>query len=101
MNSVIDQKYELLVVSQFTLYHKLKGNKPDFHNARDHEEAKEIYLNFVQTLKDEYAEDKVQMGAFGEYMSVDLSNDGPVTIALDSIKDPKIVHKLKKEEKRK
>ncbi|CAI2380313.1 unnamed protein product [Moneuplotes crassus] len=101
MKSVMNMDYELLIVSQFTLYHKMKGNKPDFHNARDHEEAKEMYLEFIQLLKDGYGEDKVQMGAFGQYMNVELQNDGPVTIALDSIKDPKIVHKLEKEEKRK
>ena len=100
MNSVITMKYELLIVSQFTLYHKMKGNKPDFHNAMEHEKAKDMYHEFIELLKDGYEEDKVQKGAFGEYMNVELQNDGPVTIALDSIKDPKIVHKLEKEEKR-
>ena len=99
--SVMDMKYELLIVSQFTLYHKMKGNKPDFHNARDHEEAKQMYLEFIDLLKEGYDASKVQMGAFGQYMNVELQNDGPVTIALDSIKDPKIVHRLEKEEKRK
>ena len=99
--SAMDMNYEILIVSQFTLYHKMKGNKPDFHNARDHEEAKDMYLEFIQMLKDIYKEDKIQMGAFGEYMNIKLENDGPVTIALDSVKDPKIVHKLEKEEKRK
>ena len=97
--SVMEMKYELMIVSQFTLYHKMKGNKPDFHNARDHEEAKQMYLEFIQLIKDGYEESKVQKGAFGEYMNIELQNDGPVTIALDSIKDPKIVHKLEKEAK--
>ena len=97
----MDLNYELLIVSQFTLYHKMKGNKPDFHNARDHEEAKQMYLEFIQMLKDNYDETKVQTGAFGQFMDVQLHNDGPVTIALDSVKDPKIVKKLENEAKRK
>ena len=101
MKSVMDLNYELLIVSQFTLYHKMKGNKPDFHNARDHEEAKQMYLEFIQMLKDNYDETKVQTGAFGQFMDVQLHNDGPVTIALDSVKDPKIVKKLENEAKRK
>ena len=100
MKSVKDMRYELLIVSQFTLYHKMKGNKPDFHNAKEHEDAKVMYHEFVQLLKDGYDESKVQIGAFGQYMNVELQSDGPVTIALDSMKDPKIVHKLAKEEKR-
>lgn len=68
----------------------MNGNKPDFHQARDHEEAKAMYKEFVQILKDNYDENKVQMGAFGQYMKIELENDGPVTICLDSIKDPKI-----------
>mgnify|MGYP006280513435 CR=1 FL=1 len=79
--------------------YEMKGNKPDFRNAKDHEDAKDMYNEFVQLLKDNYDENKIQKGAFGEYMSIDLQNDGPVTISLDSIKDPKIVHKLEKEEK--
>ncbi|CAI2381334.1 unnamed protein product [Moneuplotes crassus] len=100
MKSVMQMNYDLLIVSQFTLYHKMKGNRPGFHNARGHEEAKEMYHEFIQMVKDGYEQHKVQMGAFGKYMNVELQNDGPVTIAMDSVKDPKIVHKLEKEERR-
>ena len=50
--SVLDNDFEVLVVSQFTLYHVLKGNKPDFHNAMEHEKARELYEEFIAFLRD-------------------------------------------------
>lgn len=86
-SNVIDNKYEILVVSQFTLYGVLKGNKPDFHNALGPEEAIKLYQDFVDLLKKSYAADKIQTGKFGEYMNVQMVGDGPVTILIDSEKD--------------
>ena len=71
---------ELLLVSQFTLYHILKGNKPDFHGAMGGEQAKLLFEKIVNKAKEKYEEKKIQTGAFGEYMQIDMECDGPVTI---------------------
>jgi len=71
---------ELLLVSQFTLYHILKGNKPDFHGAMGGEQAKLLFEKIVNKAKEKYDEKKIQTGAFGEYMQIDMECDGPVTI---------------------
>jgi len=71
---------ELLLVSQFTLYHILKGNKPDFHSAMDGSKAKELFDKIVARTREKYEEKKVQTGKFGEYMKIDMECDGPITI---------------------
>ena len=81
--SLMDNSYEMLVVSQFTLYGNLKGNRPDFHLAMPSEEAKKIYDFFVDVLKKDYKEEKIKEGVFQEYMYVDLVNDGPVTMVYE------------------
>ena len=81
---------EVLLVSQFTLCHVLKGNKPDFHNAMGPEPAAQMFDAFVELMRAQYKPDKVKTGAFGQYMKVDITNDGPVTLVLDSpSKQPK------------
>jgi D-tyrosyl-tRNA(Tyr) deacylase len=77
---VKEKNYEILIVSQFTLFSFLKGNKPDFHKAMDGEVATKFFDKFVEVLQKKYDSDKVQTGAFGQYMKVSLVNDGPVTI---------------------
>lgn len=84
MKSVLDTKGEILCISQFTLYHNLKGNKPDFHNAMAGEEAKEMYQQLLESLGKQYDPEKIKDGVFGAYMQVHIQNDGPVTIELDS-----------------
>lgn len=79
----MSNNYEILVVSQFTLYAILKGNKPDFHAAKEPTQAEALYNMFVDRLKSTYSPDKVQTGKFGELMAVESINDGPVTIQLD------------------
>ena len=74
---------EILLVSQFTLYNTLKGNKPDFHEAMEGEKAKELFEKIVKRAKEKYDEKKVQTGSFGEYMQIDIECDGPVTINWD------------------
>ena len=74
---------EILLVSQFTLYHILKGNKPDFHSAMDGDKAKELFDKIVAKAREKYDEKKVQTGKFGEYMFIDMECDGPVTINWD------------------
>ncbi|EOD00657.1 D-aminoacyl-tRNA deacylase [Caldisalinibacter kiritimatiensis] len=83
--SVADIEGELLIVSQFTLYGDVrKGRRPNFMESAPPEIAEKLYLNFVDKCK-EYGL-KVETGAFGEHMDVELVNDGPVTILLDSKK---------------
>ena len=75
--------------------HKLKGGKPDFHDAMAGQNAKKLYELMIHNLRKSYSEkigsnecvDKIQGGAFGEHMDIDCTNDGPVTLVLDSIND--------------
>jgi len=84
--SVVDNQLEILLVSQFTLYGIMKGNKPDFHSAMKSHESEPFFNDFVSKVKSLYAEDKVKEGQFGADMAVSLVNDGPVTLQLDSRK---------------
>ncbi|EIE87032.1 hypothetical protein G6F46_011174 [Rhizopus delemar] len=84
---VKDSGLELLCVSQFTLQGStVKGNKPDFHKAMKTESAKMMYQQFMDKLGKAYDPSKIQDGEFGAMMMVDISNDGPVTLQLDSRK---------------
>ncbi len=84
--SLKDVGGELLVVSQFTLYGDCrKGKRPSFTNAARPEVATPLYEEFVQKSKDQ--DIVVQTGQFGAHMMVDLINDGPVTMLLDSSKN--------------
>ena len=71
---------EILLVSQFTLYSHMKGNKPDFHLAMDNGPAKVMFDKIVERTRKKYDANKVQTGMFGAHMMVSLVNDGPVTI---------------------
>lgn len=85
--SVKSGGYEVLLVSQFTLFTVLKGNKPDFHNAMGGDEARTFFDAFVEEVRKELgpgSDHRVKTGAFGEMMDVALVNDGPVTINIDS-----------------
>ncbi len=88
-HGVKQRNLDLLCVSQFTLYGKLsKKNQPDYKYAMKNEPARKAYHNFLQLLRESYGdESKIHDGAFGEMMDVDLINDGPVTIVIES--DPK------------
>jgi len=81
--SAADEGAELLVVSQFTLYGDLRsGNRPGFSRAAPPEQAERLYLAFADALR--AAGVPVQTGRFGAVMEVELVNDGPVTLWLDS-----------------
>jgi D-tyrosyl-tRNA(Tyr) deacylase len=82
--NVKDLDYEVLLVSQFTLFSKFKGNKLDFHRAMSPDSSRPFFDEFVKSVQSAYKADKVKSGAFGEMMLVDLQNDGPVTIIADS-----------------
>ena len=79
-SNLMENSYELLVVSNFTLYGTLKGNRPEFTSAMKLDEAKKLYDSFVQILNKEYTEKYVKSGCFQDYMYVSLVNDGPVTM---------------------
>jgi D-aminoacyl-tRNA deacylase len=82
-HSLLDTGGAVLVVSQFTLLaDTAKGNRPSFSDAAPAEEAEPVYDAFCETLRGLGIE--VATGVFGERMRVELVNDGPVTIILES-----------------
>lgn len=77
---------QLLIISQFTLYGDCrKGRRPNFMEALGGKEAEELYLKFVELCKEEIP--IVQTGVFGAHMTVEIENDGPVTLIIDSKKN--------------
>jgi D-tyrosyl-tRNA(Tyr) deacylase len=74
----------VIVVSQFTLHASTKkGNRPSYIKAAKPEIAIPLYHHFLKTLETALGK-KIQTGQFGEDMKVELLNDGPVTISIDS-----------------
>jgi D-tyrosyl-tRNA(Tyr) deacylase len=82
--SLLDIEGELMVISQFTLMAATKkGNRPSYIRAARHETAIPLYEQFL-LLAEEQLGRKVAKGVFGADMKVSLTNDGPVTIVIDS-----------------
>ena len=82
--SIIDIDAEILVISQFTLFASTKkGNRPSFLHSAKPDVAKPLYEKFVAELE-KTIQKPVQTGVFGADMQVDLCNDGPITICVDT-----------------
>ena len=82
--SIVDINGDIIVVSQFTLHAKTKkGNRPSYINAAKPEIAIPVYEKFINDLSLESGSN-VYSGEFGANMQVSLTNDGPVTIIIDS-----------------
>lgn len=82
--SLEDVNGELLVVSQFTLHAKYKkGNRPSFIHAANPTHAEKLYNYFINNAKISINQ-KVESGQFGAHMEINLCNDGPVTIIMDT-----------------
>ncbi len=83
-NSIVDESGEAIVVSQFTLHASTKkGNRPSFLNAAKPEFAQQMYKQFISSFQ-AHLNTQVGTGVFGAMMDVQLVNDGPVTIIIDT-----------------
>ena len=84
--SLKDIEGEILLVSQFTLHASTKkGNRPSFINSLNPAEANQMYNITIKELE-KSLEKKIKCGVFGELMDVELINNGPLTITIDSKK---------------
>lgn len=82
--SLIDVGGEVMVISQFTLHAKTKkGTRPSYSRAAPPEKAEYLYEEFARQMGEETGR-PAATGEFGAYMKVNLENDGPVTIMIDS-----------------
>ncbi|WP_175990911.1 D-aminoacyl-tRNA deacylase [Bacillus sp. Marseille-Q1617] len=82
-HSLLDVEGDILSISQFTLYGDCrKGRRPNFMEAAKPDHALPLYEHFNRLLEEKGV--KVQTGVFGEMMDVKLTNDGPVTLILES-----------------
>lgn len=81
--NIVEYGGSALVVSQFTLYGDCtKGTRPSFTDASPPEDAKRLYAYFVHQLKESGI--RVEVGEFQAHMEVELVNDGPITLILES-----------------
>lgn len=82
--SLLQTGGDILLISQFTLHAQTaKGNRPSYIRAARHEKAIPLYESFIKTLEKDLGK-PIQTGIFGSDMKVRLTNDGPVTIIIDT-----------------
>jgi D-tyrosyl-tRNA(Tyr) deacylase len=82
--SIQDVNGDIMIVSQFTLHASTrKGNRPSYIKAASPEQAIPLYKSFIEQMQQELGK-PVVTGKFGAYMQVNLCNDGPVTISIDT-----------------
>jgi len=83
-NSVLQVDGEIIIVSQFTLHASTKkGNRPSYIKASKPDFAIPMYEKFITQVEKDFGK-KIQTGKFGADMKVELLNDGPITIVIDS-----------------
>lgn len=83
-NSILESKGDIILVSQFTLHASVKkGNRPSYFKASRPEFAIPVYESFRSEIEQNLGK-KIQTGEFGADMQVELINDGPVTIYIDT-----------------
>ena len=83
--SLKDVDGEVLIISQFTLYGETaKGNRPSFIEAAKPEQAIPLYEKFINRVENNLGKEKVKTGIFGAMMKVEIINDGPVTLIVES-----------------
>ena len=81
--SLLETKKDILIISQFTLFaNTRKGIRPSFIESAKSDNAKRIYDEFIDTISEEQI--NIKTGIFGAKMLVQINNDGPVTISMDS-----------------
>lgn len=84
--SLLDKQYDLLLISQFTLYGDArKGNRPSYVRAAGFDDGIKFYEKFIEKAKQDNI--NIYTGEYGADMQVNLVNSGPVTILLDSDKE--------------
>ena len=83
--SIKDVNGEMLIISQFTLYgNAQKGNRPGFSESAKPELADNLYEEFIKRVKENIGSENIKAGIFGATMEVEIINDGPVTIIVES-----------------
>ncbi|KAK1863195.1 hypothetical protein I4F81_005756 [Pyropia yezoensis] len=87
-SNVVDIQGEILLVSQFTLHAVYKGSKASFHRAMPGSESEAMFYGLAAELQKQYSPAAVKACVFGSMMNVNLVNEGPVTLIIDS-KQPK------------
>ena len=81
--SLLETKKDILIISQFTLFaNTRKGRRPSFIESAKSDNAKRIYDEFIDKISEEQI--NIKTGIFGAKMLVQINNDGPVTISMDS-----------------
>jgi len=83
--SIKDVNGEMLIISQFTLYgNAQKGNRPSYSESANPELANQLYEKFNERVRNNIGKERVKTGIFAAMMEVNLVNDGPATIMVES-----------------